>query len=115
MTVCVTSRAVRERHAAGCSTPLHDRRTKRENQPALRKRSRFGIKEGVRGRCFRPDHHHARPHCRNALLYLFEVRDNGKPLRVAYLGGTAIPFNATGAYYDGYIASSNKLAKAAAE
>jgi metallo-beta-lactamase class B len=43
------------------------------------------------------------------------VRDNGKPLRVAYVGGTAIPFNASAAYYDGYIASSKKMAKAAAD
>jgi metallo-beta-lactamase class B len=39
----------------------------------------------------------------------------GKPLRVAYVGGTAIPFNADAAYYDGYIASSRKMAKAAAD
>jgi metallo-beta-lactamase class B len=50
-----------------------------------------------------------------ALSYVFEVRDNGKPLRVAYVGGTAIPFNGTAAYYDGYIASSRKMAKAAAD
>jgi len=53
-------------------------------------------------------------HTAGTLSYLFEVRDNGKPLRVAYVGGTAIPFNANGAYYNGYIASSNKMAKAAA-
>lgn len=46
---------------------------------------------------------------------LFEVRDNGKPLRVAYVGGTAIPFNGTGALYDTYLASSQKMAKAAAD
>lgn len=54
-------------------------------------------------------------HTPGTLSYLFEVRDNGKPLRVAYVGGTAIPFNARGAYYDGYIASTKKMAKAAAE
>ena len=43
------------------------------------------------------------------------MRDNGKPLRVAYVGGTAIPFNGSAAYYDGYIASSKKMAKAAAD
>jgi metallo-beta-lactamase class B len=43
------------------------------------------------------------------------VRDNGKPLRVAYVGGTAIPFNASAAYYDSYITSSKKMAKAAAD
>ena len=54
-------------------------------------------------------------HTPGTLSYLFEVRDNGKPLRVAYIGGTAIPFNASAAYYDGYIASSQKMAKAAAD
>jgi metallo-beta-lactamase class B len=49
------------------------------------------------------------------LSYLFEIRDNGKLLRVAYVGGTAIPFNGSAAYYDGYIASSKKMAKAAAD
>ena len=34
---------------------------------------------------------------------------------MAYVGGTAIPFNGTPAYYDQYIASSNKFAKAAAD
>jgi len=54
-------------------------------------------------------------HTPGTLSYLFEVRDNGKPLRVAYVGGTAIPFNSSAAYYDGYIASSKKMAKAAAD
>jgi metallo-beta-lactamase class B len=54
-------------------------------------------------------------HTPGTLSYLFEVRDNGKPLRVAYVGGTAIPFNADGAYYDRYLASSRKMAKAAAD
>ncbi len=53
-------------------------------------------------------------HTPGTLSYLFEVKDNGKPLRVAYVGGTAIPFNGTAAYYDTYIASSQKLARAAA-
>lgn len=53
-------------------------------------------------------------HTAGTLSYLFEVKDNGKPLRVAYVGGTAIPFNGTAAYYDQYIASSQKFAKAAA-
>ena len=39
-------------------------------------------------------------HTPGTLSYLFEIRDNGKPLRVAYVGGTAIPFNGTAAYYD---------------
>ena len=54
-------------------------------------------------------------HTPGTLSFLFEVRDNGKPLRIAYVGGTAIPFNGTPAYYDGYIASSQKFAKAAAD
>ena len=54
-------------------------------------------------------------HTPGTLSYLFEMRDNGKPLRVAYVGGTAIPFNGSAAYYDGYIASARKMAKAAAD
>src|SRR5207244_4254933 len=54
-------------------------------------------------------------HTPGTLSFLFEVRDNGKPLRIAYVGGTAIPFNADAVYYDGYIASSKKMAKAAAD
>ena len=54
-------------------------------------------------------------HTPGTLSYLFDVRDNGKPLRVAYVGGTAIPFNANAAYYDRYLASSKKMAKAAAD
>ena len=54
-------------------------------------------------------------HTPGTLSYLFEVKDNGKPLRVAYVGGTAIPFNGTAAYYDQYLASSAKFAKAAAD
>ena len=54
-------------------------------------------------------------HTPGTLSYLFEIKDNGKPLRVAYVGGTAIPFNGTPAYYDQYIASSEKFAKAAAD
>src|SRR5215469_6590161 len=54
-------------------------------------------------------------HTPGTLSYLFEVRDHGKPLRIAYVGGTAIPFNASAAYYDTYLASSKKMAKAAAD
>ena len=53
-------------------------------------------------------------HTPGTLSFLFEVKDNGKPLRIAYLGGTAIPFNGDAAYYDTYIASSKKMANAAA-
>src|SRR5262249_20374483 len=34
-------------------------------------------------------------HTPGTLSYLFEVKDNGKPLRIAYVGGTAIPFDGT--------------------
>jgi metallo-beta-lactamase class B len=54
-------------------------------------------------------------HTAGTLSYVFEVKDNGRPLRVVYVGGTAIPFDGTPAYYDGYIASNRKLAKAASE
>jgi len=53
-------------------------------------------------------------HTPGTLSYVFEVRDNGRPLRVAYVGGTAIPFNGTAEFYDRYIASSRKMAQAAA-
>jgi metallo-beta-lactamase class B len=53
-------------------------------------------------------------HTPGTLSFLFEVKDNGKPLRFAYVGGTAIPFNGDAAYYDTYLASSKKLADAAA-
>jgi metallo-beta-lactamase class B len=54
-------------------------------------------------------------HTPGTLSYLFEIRDHGKPMRVAYVGGTAIPFNADAAWYDTYIASSKKMAKASAD
>src|SRR5262252_1308609 len=54
-------------------------------------------------------------HTPGTLSYLFEVKDNGKPLRVAYVGGTAIPFNGDAAYYDTYLGASKKMAKAAAD
>ncbi|HEX4346124.1 MAG TPA: MBL fold metallo-hydrolase [Vicinamibacterales bacterium] len=54
-------------------------------------------------------------HTPGTLSFLFEVKDHGKPLRVAYVGGTAIPFNGTAAYYDTYLASERKMAKAAAD
>ncbi len=54
-------------------------------------------------------------HTPGTLSYLFEFKDNGKPVRVAYVGGTLFPFNGTAEYYDGYLASSRKMAKAAAD
>ena len=50
-------------------------------------------------------------HTAGTLSFLFEIKDNGKPLRVAYVGGTAIPFDGAAAYYDGYIASAQKDGK----
>ncbi len=54
-------------------------------------------------------------HTSGTLSFLFEAKDNGKTLRIAYVGGTAIPFNADAAYYDGYIASVKKMARAATD
>ena len=54
-------------------------------------------------------------HTPGTISFLFEAKDNGKPLRVAYVGGTAIPFDGSAAYYDGYIASVRKMARAAAD
>jgi metallo-beta-lactamase class B len=54
-------------------------------------------------------------HTAGTLSYLFEIQDRGRPLRVAYVGGTAIPFNADAAYYDQYLSSSRKVARAAAD
>jgi metallo-beta-lactamase class B len=54
-------------------------------------------------------------HTQGTISFLFEVKDNGTPLRVAYVGGTAIPFNGRADYYDTYTASVRKMAKAAAD
>ena len=54
-------------------------------------------------------------HTPGTLSFLFEVKDKGKPLRIAYVGGTAIPFNGDAAYYDAYLTSSKKMAKTAAD
>lgn len=54
-------------------------------------------------------------HTAGTLSYLFDFKDNGRPIRVAYVGGTAIPFDQKAAWYDEYIASSKKMARAAAE
>jgi metallo-beta-lactamase class B len=54
-------------------------------------------------------------HTPGTLSFLFEFMDGGKPIRVAYPGGTAIQFaNPDPAYYDEYIASARKFAQAAA-
>jgi metallo-beta-lactamase class B len=53
-------------------------------------------------------------HTPGTLSFLFEFEDRGEPIRVAYVGGTAISFtNTDAAYYDQYIASSMKFAQAA--
>ncbi len=54
-------------------------------------------------------------HTPGTISMLFEFRDNGRPIRVAYSGGTAISFtDPDPAYYDLYIASARKFAAAAA-
>jgi metallo-beta-lactamase class B len=54
-------------------------------------------------------------HTPGTLSFLFEFEDRGEPIRVAYVGGTAISFtNTDPSYYDQYIASSMKFAQAAA-
>lgn len=45
---------------------------------------------------------------------LFTVLDNGKPLNVAYSGGTAFNFPSTVPNFDVYIKSQRKMAAAAA-
>jgi metallo-beta-lactamase class B len=44
---------------------------------------------------------------------IFTVKDRGKPLTVAYSGGTAFNFPKDAARYDTYIASQQKMAEAA--
>jgi metallo-beta-lactamase class B len=55
-------------------------------------------------------------HTPGTMSFLFEfMDDDGKPIRVAYSGGTAISFtNPDPAFYDQYIASARKFAQAAA-
>jgi metallo-beta-lactamase class B len=53
-------------------------------------------------------------HTPGTLSMLFTVKDNGKPLQVAYSGGTAFNFPTTVPNFDIYIASQLKMAKAAA-
>ena len=49
-------------------------------------------------------------HTPGTMSFLFEFKDKGQPIKVAYLGGTAIPFTGTAAFYDQYIASARKFA-----
>jgi len=53
-------------------------------------------------------------HTPGTLSMIFTVKDNGKPLTVAYSGGTAFNFPSTAANFDTYIKSQNKMAAAAA-
>ncbi len=53
-------------------------------------------------------------HTPGTLSMLFTVKDNGKPIRVAYSGGTAFNFPSTAANFDTYIQSQRKMAAAAA-
>src|ERR1700674_420013 len=53
-------------------------------------------------------------HTPGTLSMIFTVKDNGKPLTVAYSGGTAFNFPSTTANFDAYIKSQTKMAAAAA-
>jgi metallo-beta-lactamase class B len=53
-------------------------------------------------------------HTPGTLSMLFTVKDNGKPITVAYSGGTAFNFPSTAANFDIYIKSQSKMAAAAA-
>ena len=53
-------------------------------------------------------------HTPGTLSMLFTVKDNGKPMNVAYSGGTAFNFPSTAANFDTYIKSQLKMAAAAA-
>jgi metallo-beta-lactamase class B len=53
-------------------------------------------------------------HTPGTLSMLFEVKDHGKPLTVAYSGGTAFNFVNDAEHFDIYIASQRKMAAAAA-
>lgn len=53
-------------------------------------------------------------HTPGTLSMLFTVKDKGKPLNVAYSGGTAFNFPSTASNFETYIASQKKMAAAAA-
>jgi metallo-beta-lactamase class B len=53
-------------------------------------------------------------HTPGTLSMLFQVKDHGKPLTVAYSGGTAFNFVNDVPHFDTYIASQRKIAAAAA-
>jgi metallo-beta-lactamase class B len=54
-------------------------------------------------------------HTPGTLSLLFTVKDNGKPLNVAYSGGTAFNFPSTVPNFETYIDSQRKMAAAAAK
>jgi len=53
-------------------------------------------------------------HTPGTLSMIFTVKDNGKPINVAYSGGTAFNFPSTASNFDVYIKSQSKMAAAAA-
>jgi len=53
-------------------------------------------------------------HTPGTLSMLFTVKDHGKPLTVAYSGGTAFNFPSTAGNFETYIQSQRKMAEAAA-
>ncbi|HLJ17754.1 MAG TPA: MBL fold metallo-hydrolase [Bryobacteraceae bacterium] len=53
-------------------------------------------------------------HTPGTLSMIFTVKDNGKPLTVAYSGGTAFNFPSTAGNFDTYIKSQSKMAAMAA-
>ena len=53
-------------------------------------------------------------HTPGTLSMIFTVKDKGRPLTVAYSGGTAFNFPSTVANFDTYINSQRKMAAAAA-
>ena len=57
---------------------------------------------------------HTPGHTPGTMSMIFEVKDGGKPLTVAYSGGTAFNFVNTVPAFDTYIASQRKMAAAAA-
>ena len=54
-------------------------------------------------------------HTPGTMSMIFQVKDHGKPLTVAYNGGTAFNFPNDVPHFDTYIASQRKMAKAAAD
>ncbi|WP_091741539.1 MBL fold metallo-hydrolase [Phenylobacterium immobile] len=54
-------------------------------------------------------------HTLGTISLVFQVKDKGRPITVAYSGGTAFNFPKSVERYDTYIASQKKLAKAAAD